>query len=461
MNTAFQHQTIPRAAVRYTGVAIALHWAIALMILSMIPMGWWMVRALKKPETQQLAYQLFQIHKSIGFAILALTVLRIVWRATHKPPALPSGMKLWERFLANATHIAFYGMMLILPLTGWIYVSSGWAIATDRPLDVATSWFGLFPIPHLPGLEGNRNLAFGAMGAHSYMAYGGAALIVLHVAAALKHHFIEQDGVLVQMVPFLRTGKVAHSASGKGKTSGLSHGFGLALVVMAAAIGWVMHLPPPLAEQPSAVEAQAEPPAVAPQSSANVSQANPAQTDAQATPVQAAPVQAATAPAWAIDMASSSIGFGGTHAGNAFNGRFEEWSGDIRFDPANLAGSKAVILVKTASAKTGDATQEGSLKNGEWLNSTRFPEARFETTEFRALGGDRYEARGTLSIKNKPLPVVLPFSLKMEGNKAQVEGALELDRAALNLGMFSDPSAEWASKSISVKIAVTATKSGS
>ncbi|WP_429931521.1 cytochrome b/b6 domain-containing protein [Agrobacterium vitis] len=452
MNTAFQHQTIPRAAVRYTGVAISLHWAIALMILSMIPMGWWMVRALKKPETQQLAYQLFQIHKSIGFAILALTVLRIVWRATHKPPALPSGMKLWERFLANATHIAFYGMMLILPLTGWIYVSSGWAIATDRPLDVATSWFGLFPIPHLPGLEGHRSLAYGVMGAHSYMAYGGAVLIVLHVAAALKHHFIERDGVLAQMVPFLRAGKDAHGTSGKGKTSGLSHGFGLALVVMAAAIGCVMHLPPPLAEQPSAVEAQAEPPATVPQPSANASQANPAQT---------APVQAATAPVWVIDMASSSIGFGGTHAGNAFNGRFEEWSGDIHFDPANLAGSKAVILVKTASARTGDATQEGSLKNGEWLNSTRFPEAKFETTEFRALGGDRYEAKGTLSIKNKPLPVVLPFSLKMEGNKAQVEGALELDRAALNLGMFSDPSAEWVSKSISVKIAVTATKSGS
>ncbi|KAA3514841.1 hydrogenase [Agrobacterium vitis] len=456
MNTAFQHQTVSRAAVRYTGVAIVLHWAIALMILSMIPMGWWMVRALKKPETQQLAYQLFQIHKSIGFAILALTVLRIVWRATHKPPALPSGMKLWERFLANATHIAFYGLMLILPLTGWIYVSSGWAIATDRPLDVATSWFGLFPIPHLPGLEGNRSLAFGAMGAHSYMAYGGAVLIALHVAAALKHQFIERDGVLAQMVPFLRAGKAAHGTSGKGKTSGLSHGFGLALVVMAAAIGWVLHLPPPLAEQPSSVEAQAEPTTTTPQSPASASQANPAQTD-----VQTAPVQAATAPVWVIDMASSSIGFGGTHAGNAFNGRFEEWSGDIRFDPANLPGSKAVILVKTASARTGDATQEGSLKNGEWLNSTRFPEAKFETTEFRALGGDRYEAKGTLSIKNKPLPVVLPFTLKMEGNKAQVDGALELDRAALNLGMFSDPSAEWVSKTISVKIAVSATKSDS
>ena len=136
---------------RYSPVAIALHWVIALLILSMIPMGLWMTAAIERSDSQALAYRVFQIHKSIGFLILALTVVRIVWWLTHRPPALPGGMKRWEAFAAGATHVAFYALLLALPLTGWLYVSAGWAVSQDRALEVATSWFGLFPLPHLPG----------------------------------------------------------------------------------------------------------------------------------------------------------------------------------------------------------------------------------------------------------------------------------------------------------------------
>ncbi len=81
-----------QARTRYSSVAIALHWAIALLILSMIPMGLWMTSAIESPDSQALAYRVFQIHKSIGFLILALTAVRIVWRLTHRPPALPGTM---------------------------------------------------------------------------------------------------------------------------------------------------------------------------------------------------------------------------------------------------------------------------------------------------------------------------------------------------------------------------------
>ena len=120
------------AAPRYSAVAVALHWVIALCILSMIPMGWWMTAAIEQPGSQAAAYRLFQLHKSIGFLILALTLVRIVWRLTHRPPALPAGMKRWEAFAAHATHAAFYALMLGLPLTGWLYVSAGWAVSQDR-----------------------------------------------------------------------------------------------------------------------------------------------------------------------------------------------------------------------------------------------------------------------------------------------------------------------------------------
>ncbi|MQB41019.1 YceI family protein [Rhizobium sp. ICMP 5592] len=429
-----------KTSKRYSAIAIVLHWATALLVISMIPMGWWMVRAINKPDTQQLAYQLFQVHKSIGFAILALTLLRIVWRLTHPVPALPADMKGWERVLARATHVAFYGLLLAIPLTGWVYISAGWAVSTDRPLMVATSWFGLFTIPDLPGLESMRSLAFGAMGAHAYMAYGGAVLIGLHVAAALKHHVIDRDGVLAQMLPFLR-GKGHedhHAPTGKAL---LPRGAGVAFVLLIGLVGCWLHLPG-LRAEPVPVAAEAATPAAIP-----VSAAAPASVAADIN-----------ATAWTIDKAASGITFSGSHAGKPFNGRFDEWTGDIRFDPADLPGSKAVIVVNTISAKTGDATQESSLKNGEWFNATRFPEARFETTSFKSLGGDRYEAAGSLTIKKTTVPVTLPFTYTLQGNKAEVEGSVELDRAALDLGMFSDPAAEWVSKVIEVKIAVTATR---
>lgn len=175
-----------RRPSRYSAVAIALHWLIAVAILSMIPMGWWMSDAIVEPDSQALAYRVFQIHKSIGFLILALTVLRIVWRLTHPVPALPGAMKGREQFAARATHAAFYALMLALPLTGWIYVSTGWAVVTDTPLAVATSWFGLFTIPHLPFIEhasetARRATAWMAMGAHSKLAWGAIEIGRAHV----------------------------------------------------------------------------------------------------------------------------------------------------------------------------------------------------------------------------------------------------------------------------------------
>lgn len=430
---------------RYSAVAIALHWAVAVCILSMIPMGLWMTAAIEQPGSQALAYRVFQIHKSIGFLILALTVVRIVWRLTHRPPALPARMKRWETFAANATHVAFYVLMLALPLTGWLYVSAGWAVAQDRALEVATSWFGLFPIPHLPGVAElaagvKRALAFQAMGAHAAMAWGAVVLVALHVGAALKHQFVDRDGVLAHMVPFLKSGLKGESEAAFSAPSSpwVERGVGVALIAVIAIAGAV-------AERPYAMpglemtRTEASVPTVA---SAQVA-AKTAVTPGTATP-------------WSIDPAASTIAFGGTHAGEDFKGRFERWEGQIWFDPADLAGSKAVIEVQTASARTGDPTQEGSLQGPEWFDPSRYPTARFETTGFRALGGNRYEAAGTLRVKTTTLPVVLPFTFRLAGGVATVEGRLELDRTALNMGMESDATGDWVSKMIDVQIKVSA-----
>lgn len=434
-----------RSVSRYTSVAIVLHWTTALLVIAMVPMGWWMVDAINEPASQQTAYQAFQLHKSIGFAILALTLARLAWRLTHPTPALPSGMRWWEVFLARATHVCFYGILVALPLTGWIYVSTGWAAALDRPLSVATSWFGLFTVPHLPGIEGQRDVAFGAIGAHELLVWAGIVLLALHVGAALKHQFIDRDGVLAQMIPLLGRGNKPHGGAVSGGWRAFATAAGLAAVIIVTATGWSRNQPAPLAEAAPtpAVSASAEP--------------APATQAAAVTEAPAPGATTGTAKAWTIDKSASSIAFSGTHTGNAFEGRFEQWDGDIRFDPADLANSSVSVLIDTASARTGDATQENSLQTDEWFNPARFPQARFEAATFRAIGDDRYEAEGTLTIKDKLFPVVLPFRLTIDDTVATMEGELELDRTALDLGMFSDPAAGWVSQAIAVKVKVRAT----
>ncbi len=416
---------------------MALHWLIALCVIAMIPMGLWMSDAINRPDSQQTAYRVFQLHKSIGFTILALTLARLAWRLMHPVPPFPGSMKSWEKFTARAVHAAFYAILILMPLSGWIYVSTGWSATTDRPLEVATSYFGFFSIPHLEFVanapeDARRGVAFGMLGIHSLIAWGTVALFLLHVGAALKHQFVDRDGVMGSMVPWLRPGSV--DSANKRSKSFLAVLTGLLAVVVLWFAGWASN----------------QPDAAAIRGSADASEQASKAIDTTIVP--------GTASEWTIDREDSTIEFSGNHAGKDFTGRFEDWEGHVWFDPEDLAGSRATVLVRTASARTGDATQEGSLEQAEWFDIETFPVARFDATVFRALGGGRYEADGTLTIKQTSLPVRLPFSYISRGESAKVEGELELDRTALGLGMASDPTAEWVSGKIGVTISVSASR---
>lgn len=190
----------PTAADRYTGVAIVLHWTIAILIVFLLAAGLWMVDAIKKPETRALAFQIYQLHKSVGLTVLVLSVIRLLWRLGHPAPRLPAGMSGLERFGAAATHVLFYGLMIAMPLAGWVMVSAS-------KLGLPTIVFGLLEWPHISWVEALQNkeqAEFLAKAAHKYMGYGLIGLLVLHVAAALKHHFVNRDDVLTRMVPGMR-----------------------------------------------------------------------------------------------------------------------------------------------------------------------------------------------------------------------------------------------------------------
>ena len=424
---------------RYTPVAIALHWLIAISIVSLIFVGWWMGDAIEEPQSRAAAYAAFQLHKAFGVTVLVLTLARLVWRLMNPPPPLTQAMPAWERFAAQATHAAFYAFAIGIPLAGLVYVSTGWVADGDRPFSVATSYFGLFTIPHLAFIESlpaeaRRAIAYMSINAHGKMAWGVLILLALHVGAALKHHFIDKDDVLARMVPGLPLQGEAGEPARDGAAPFVA-GVAVALALgVGAALAGGPEKPFPKIEVAPAAE--------------------PAPAAAAAEPVAAPPV--AGVQRWAVDAAKSRIEFSGVHAGNDFKGRFESWSADISFDPAKLDQSTAIVRVQTASARTGDGTRDSSLTESEWFNPAKFPTATFTAKGFKALGGDSYEAKGTLTIKGKAIPVVLPFELKIKDGEADMRGALTLDRMALDLGVASDPSAEWVSKAIKVEIRVRA-----
>ncbi len=192
-----------RREQRYTRVAIILHWLMALVIVWQIWIGVWMTGAVNDPATQAAAYEAFQFHKSLGLTLLVLAVLRLLWRLTNRVPPLPAHTPGWQKVAARLSHYTLYAFMVLIPLSGWIYVSTGWNSDTGTAFAIPTVWFGLFEWPHIPGLDGNGPLADIVVEMHGLLAFLLTVLLVLHVAAALKHHFVDRDLALWSMLPFI------------------------------------------------------------------------------------------------------------------------------------------------------------------------------------------------------------------------------------------------------------------
>lgn len=182
------------APSRYSAVAIGLHWLIAIAILALLVMGFVMENMSGNPA---LKFRLFQLHKSLGITVLALSLLRLVWRLAHSAPPLPPASKVWEKALAHGVHGGFYLLMIGLPLIGWLGVSAS-------PMKMPTRIFGLFTLPHLPFFTNDPDPAATTrllFNIHGLMAYTLIGLLVLHVGGALKHHFMLRNDVMLRMTP--------------------------------------------------------------------------------------------------------------------------------------------------------------------------------------------------------------------------------------------------------------------
>jgi len=179
---------------RYSNIAISLHWLMAFLIIGMLVVGKYMHHL---ETTDPLRFTLTQWHKTFGVLILLLAVFRLMWRMTHRAPSHPENAPGWERLAANLSHLALYALIFIAPLTGWMMVSVS-------PLNIDTYLFNVIPWPHIPWLQDmvNKESAEARFHQLHVIATGALiALLLLHISAALKHHFVDKDTVLVRMSP--------------------------------------------------------------------------------------------------------------------------------------------------------------------------------------------------------------------------------------------------------------------
>lgn len=371
-----------------------------------------MHEAIEAVETQARATIVYQVHKSIGLSVLVLSLLRLLLRLLlAAPPPLSSG-PTWQTLTAKFTHALFYGLMLGIPLSGWLMVSAQWR--DGAPLVVPTLWFGLFEVPHLFGLA-TADAAVRAqvyeisIGSHELLATATLLLLALHVAAALKHQFVDRDGLLLRMSPVPE--KTASSLRHWGLWSGL------AVLILAAAGITFQALAPPAA--------------------------GPADTDTADI--------VATPGSWPVVATESAIAFNGTHAGTPFNGRFTRWRSNILLNSVQMENSRIEVTVFTDSATDGVKLHDDTLPGKEWFNVVQYPTAVYRSDSIKKLEGNRYAVSGTLTIKDRPIQVD-NLILILGGSEAQISGSAIVSRSEANLGMDSDPSGRWVSSEIQVDV---------
>ncbi len=175
---------LKNTSTQYGSIAISLHWIMAILIIGLLILGLYMTNL----PIGLLKLKLYGWHKEYGLLVLALVIIRLMWRFINITPML--SLPSWEIIAARCTHWSFYLLMFALPVSGWMLSS-----AAGLPI----SFFGLFTLPDL--VSANENLRMTMQLIHMWLAYAMIALLCLHIAASLKHHFINKDDILRRMLP--------------------------------------------------------------------------------------------------------------------------------------------------------------------------------------------------------------------------------------------------------------------
>ncbi|MCF6443501.1 cytochrome b/b6 domain-containing protein [Nereida sp. MMG025] len=403
---------IANTATRYGSVARFFHWTIAIGIFTVIPLGviahnlsLGIKAGTASSETIQLTATLFSLHKTIGLVIFFTALARIFWAVTQPKPAPLARHKGWEHTLSAVVHWLLYGSLVLVPLTGWIHHAS-------------TSGFAPIWWPFgqsLPFVAQTAQVAEVTANLHLLFERVMVIALALHIAGALKHHFVDRDDTLRRM---------AGGACLEPTTQ--PHGRALPL---AGALGvWVIAL--------------------------GIGGAAGLYSTSEAAQVDA--LEQATGEWQVVD---GTIGLTITQFGSQVDGAFADWTADIAFTPPSTpdgadATGRVTTTINIPSLQLGSVTDQAL--GPDFFDADTFPTATYEGT---ITGGDdeTYMATGTLTIRDQSMPVSFPFTMTLEGDTATMSGTVRLNRMDFNIGasMADESSLLFG---VDVQIALTATR---
>lgn len=366
-------------AERYRSPAIALHWLIALLIFVGFGMGQFMSGLEMSPGKLQL----FSWHKWIGVTVFLLAVLRVAWRVGHRPPPAPAGMPRWQHRAAEATHGLLYLLMFGIPLSGWLMSSAS---------GYQTVYFGVLPLPDLVGES--ETLATTFKLAHVAQCNVLLALVVLHMAAAIKHQYIDGDGLIARMAPV---------AKGIGLHLSTAAAIAAFAIALSFAFGGEEH------EHEGTVAAV---PAVS----------------AVVEPIPTADVT----PEGELTVSFSQMGV-------SVGAEFSRYAVDIVFEPTAPERSSIAVRVDVNSFDIGDSSYNAEILSPAWLDGAAHPLASFRSERIESSGDGAYVAHGRFELKGVSQPVAIPFSLSTEADgRRRYGGRFDISRKAFGVG-----SADW------------------
>lgn len=378
--------SLTNTASHYGAISKSFHWATALLIVTLIPMGLY-ANNLPYDTSEALAYKawVFSLHKTLGLTTFLVACMRILWALCQtKPAALHPDRKV-ESFAASMVHWLLYGSLVAVPLSGWIHHAS--------TVGFAPIWWPLGQ--DLPLVPKSESLAAVTAGLHKVFSQVLGLSILLHVAGALKHQIIDRDVTLRRMLP----GTPAVPETGDEPRSSVPlvsalFVWGAALAIGATAGVYTKH-------------------------------------DAG---VQAAALEAVQSD-WIVEEGSLEITV--TQLGSPVTGAFADWTAAIRFDEEIETGNagSVEVTVSIGSLTLGSVTDQAM--GPDFFNAEAFPTATFAADIER--NADGYTAVGTLRIKDQTVPLELPFTLDVADGVAKMSGGTAIDRRDYAVGVTSQP----------------------
>ena len=390
------------SAFTYGTVTKTFHWLTALLILTIIPLGA-IANRLPYETNEQLALkaQLFSFHKTLGIIVFAVALARIIWAATQTKPASLHPDRKVETMLADLVHWLLYISLVAVPLTGWIH-------------HAATEGFApvLLPISQdLPFVPNDENIAKLFAGLHWVWSKIMVGSLLLHIAGALKHHFIDKDATLRRMW-------FGHADS---VSTGAHHG------TLAAPVAAVLIYIAATAAGAAAGLYTVK---------SDIVQADLADVSSE----------------WTVTEGEIALTI--TQFGSPVAGAFNDWTAAITFDE-NATGVMGQVetTIAIGSLQLGSVTSDAL--GADFFNANTYPTALFTADIVANDAG--YVAEGTLTIKDVTAPLNLPFTLVIDGDTAQMEGTVEIDRRTFGIGQSMSDETNLAF-GVVVDITLTATR---